>query len=240
MKGVILAGGMGTRLAPCTLVTNKHLLPVWDRPMIYFPLATLREAGIEEIMVVTGPEHAEDFRVVLGDGSKFGCKIEYAMQVEAGGIAQALDLAREFVGGESVAVILGDNVFSDDFGEVVRGFTEGAHIFLKEVEDARRFGVAEVDAGGKVLGIEEKPAEPKTNLAVTGCYIYDGSVFQKISELKPSGRGELEITDVNKAYLEGGKLRATVLQGEWTDAGTFPSLYRAGRLVFEGKVRTPF
>ncbi len=240
MKGIILAGGMGTRLNPCTLVTNKHLLPVYDRPMVYFPLASLREAGLEEILIVSGPEHSGDFLEILGNGSAFGCRLQYAVQTEAGGIAQALSLAEEFAGDDDVAVILGDNIFSDNLAQAVNNFSDGALIFLKEVDDARRFGVAELGEGSQVVSIEEKPAEPKTNLAVTGFYVYDNSVFAKIKTLRPSQRGELEITDVNNHYISEGKMTAQILSGEWTDAGTFPSLYRASTLVKEGVVRTPF
>lgn len=240
MKGVILAGGMGTRLNPCTLVTNKHLLPVYDRPMIYYPLASLREVGVTEILVVSGPEHSGDFLEILGNGEKFGCRLQYAVQTEAGGIAQALSLAESFADGESVAVILGDNVFADDFSDFARDFSEGARIFLCEVPDAERFGVAELGEGNQVLSIEEKPKNPKTNLAVTGFYLYDNSVFDKIRTLKPSARGELEITDVNNQYIAENKMTAQILTGEWTDAGTFPSLYRASALVKDGVVRTPF
>jgi len=240
MKGVILAGGMGTRLNPCTLVTNKHLLPVYDRPMIYYPLASLREAGISEILIVSGPEHSGDFLEILGNGEKFGCRLQYAVQSEAGGIAQALSLAEKFVNGENLAVILGDNIFADTFTEAQNNFQNGAQIFLKEVPDAERFGVAELSADQRVLSIEEKPKNPKTNLAVTGFYFYDNSVFTKIKNLKPSARGEFEITDVNNQYIAECKMTARILTGEWTDAGTFPSLYRASTLVKDKIVRTPF
>lgn len=240
MKGIILAGGKGTRLYPCTKVTNKHLLPVFDRPMIYYPMNKIKEAGINEILLVSGSEHAGHFLEILGDGSEFGLKIEYAVQSQAGGIAQALSLAEEFSAGENVAVILGDNIFSDSFKTEVDNFSDGGQVFLKEVDDARRFGVADLDENKNVISIEEKPENPKTNLAVTGFYLYDNSVFDKIKKLKPSLRGELEITDVNLDYLKEGKLKASILGGEWTDAGTFESLHKAAKLVQERKIENPF
>lgn len=237
MKGIILAGGLGTRLSPCTLVTNKHLLPVYDRPMIYFPLASLIEAGIMDILLISGPEHSGDFLSVLGNGNKFGCQIEYMIQPEAGGIAQALSLAEKFAEEESVAVILGDNIFSDNFFEIVQNFQEGSHIFLKHITNPKRFGVATLAVDGTVLDIEEKPENPQTDLAVTGFYIYDKTVFNKIREIKPSQRNELEITDVNNFYIQENKMTASVLEGEWTDAGTFESLFLASNLVRSGIVK---
>ncbi|MCD1296115.1 spore coat protein [Methanocella sp. CWC-04] len=232
MKGIILAGGTGSRLFPCTKVTNKHLLPVYDKPMIYYPLKTLMDAGITEIMIVSGKGHAGHFLELLGSGSEFGVHFTYEIQKEAGGIAQALGLARRFANGENVAVILGDNIYQDNVRETVQSFKSGAHIFLKEVTDAFRFGVAEVDeANKKVIGIEEKPANPRSNYAVTGLYIYDNSVFDVIRTLKPSKRGELEITDVNNEYIRREELSYTVLEGYWSDAGTFESLFRASELV---------
>jgi glucose-1-phosphate thymidylyltransferase len=232
MKGVILAGGTGSRLYPLTKVTNKHLLPVYDKPMIYYPLQTLMDAGITEIMIVSGKGHAGDFLELLGSGSEFNVRLTYEIQDEAGGIAQALGLAEHWAAGESVAVILGDNIFQDSVRKDVSSFAGGAKIFLKEVPDAHRFGVAAVE-GDQVTGIEEKPAEPRSNLAVTGLYLYDGRVFDVIRTLKPSGRGELEITDVNNAYLRDGAMSYAVLGGFWSDAGTFESLIRAGMMVME-------
>lgn len=230
MKGVILAGGTGSRLLPLTKVTNKHLLPVYDKPMIFYPLEKLIEAGIQEIMIVSGRGHAGHFLELLGSGSAYGVRLTYEIQDTAGGIAQALGLARRWAGDEPVAVILGDNIFEDSFRDDIQEFRSGGKIFLKEVPDANRFGVAEVK-GDRVIGIEEKPARPKSNLAVTGCYLYDSRVFEIIKTLVPSGRGELEITDVNNAYIRMGEMQFSILRGFWSDAGTFDSLIRAGVMV---------
>jgi glucose-1-phosphate thymidylyltransferase len=230
MKGVILAGGTGSRLFPLTKVTNKHLLPVYDKPMIYYPLQTLLDAGIEEIMIVSGRGHAGHFLELLGSGEEWGARFTYQIQEQAGGIAQALGLAERWADEESITVILGDNIFQDKVKGDVDSFTSGAKIFLKEVPDAQRFGVAELKED-KIVSIEEKPQKPRSPHAVTGLYIYDGSVFETIRTLKPSGRGELEITDVNNAYVRKGKMGYTILQGFWTDAGTFDTLIRAGILV---------
>jgi len=220
---------------PLTKVTNKHLLPVFDKPMIYYPLQTLIKAGLQDIMIVSGAGHAGHFLELLGSGRQFGVNISYAVQEEAGGIAQALGLARDFVDDQKMVVVLGDNIFEDqtainsatlDFAKQA----EGAKIFLKEVTDAKRFGVAEIN-GDKIIGIEEKPINPKTNLAVTGLYMYDQNVFSIIENLQPSNRGELEITDVNNGYIQKGIMTYQTLQGEWTDAGTFESLLRANNLV---------
>jgi glucose-1-phosphate thymidylyltransferase len=230
MKGVILAGGTGSRLYPLTKITNKHLLPVYDKPMIYYPLQTLIDAGLDEIMIVSGRGHAGDFLELLGSGAEFGVHLIYEIQEEAGGIAQALGLAEDFADDDDVAVILGDNIFQDNVREAVQPFESGAHVFLKEVPDANRFGVAEI-AGDSIISIEEKPAKPKSNYAVTGLYLYDNDVFKIISTLKPSGRGELEITDVNNEYIRQGAMSYSVLEGFWSDAGTFESLLRAGMMV---------
>ncbi len=228
MKGVILAGGNGTRLAPMTRVTNKHLLPVYDQPMIMYPLQSLLSAGLHEIMIVSGKGHAGHFLELLGSGSQFGVQLNYAVQEEAGGIADALSLVEDYADNESVAVILGDNIYEDDFN--FDACTEGAHIYLKEVSDAKRFGVATLD-GERVVNIVEKPEQPETNYAVTGLYVYDSSVFEKIKTLTPSDRGELEITDVNNLYLQEGSLSAQFVDGFWTDAGTIESLYQASTLI---------
>ena len=230
MKGIILAGGTGSRLYPLTKVTNKHLLPVYDKPMIYYPLQTLVDAGITEIMIVSGRGHAGHFLELLGSGADFGVHLTYEIQEKAGGIAQALGLADDFVDNEPVTVLLGDNIFQDNVRTAVETFKEGARIFLKEVPDAKRFGVAEIKAK-KIFSIEEKPAKPKSNLAVTGLYIYDSGVFEIIRTLKPSGRGELEITDVNNEYIRMEKMDFSMLHGYWSDAGTFESLFRASELV---------
>jgi glucose-1-phosphate thymidylyltransferase len=227
MKGVILAGGKGTRLAPLTNITNKHLLPVADKQMVLYPLQTLLDAGIREILIVTGPDHAGHFMNLLGSGSKLGCRLTYRVQDEAGGIPHALALAEDFVGQDHVTVILGDNIFEDNFSAPISSFQGGAVTFYKAVPDAHRFGVVEIDAYGHVISIEEKPQNPKTNFAQAGLYIYDSGVFDIIRHLRPSGRGELEIVDVNNAYLQKRQLVAKPVRGFWTDAGTFESLQRA-------------
>jgi len=230
MKGVILAGGTGSRLYPLTKVTNKHLLPVYDRPMIFYPIQTLVDAGIKEIMIVSGRGHAGHFLELLGSGADLGVKFTYEIQEDAGGIAQALGLAESFADDEDVAVILGDNIFQDNIKADVASFKGGAKIFLKKVPDAHRFGVAELN-GDKVIGIEEKPREPKSSFAVTGLYIYSNNVFKIIKTLKPSARGELEITDVNNYFVNNGTMEYRILDGFWSDAGTFESLLRAGVLI---------
>jgi glucose-1-phosphate thymidylyltransferase len=236
MKGVVLAGGSGSRLSPLTRVTNKHLLPVHDKPMVFYPIQTLVNAGITEILLVTGGKNSGDFLRLLRDGRDFGLKhINYTYQEGEGGIAEALKLAEHFAGKEPVCVILGDNIIENNICEAVSAFERqegGARILLKQVPDAGRFGVAEL-RDGLVEGIEEKPAHPKSNFAVTGIYLYDHTVFEKIRRLKPSGRGELEITDVNSFYVEEGNLAYDILEGWWTDAGTFESLLRANNLVAE-------
>jgi glucose-1-phosphate thymidylyltransferase len=230
MKGIILAGGTGSRLFPLTKVTNKHLLPVYDKPMIYYPLQTLVDAGIEEIMIVSGRGHAGHFLELLGSGIDFGVQLTYEIQEGAGGIAQALGLAQRWANNDSVTVILGDNIFEDSVRDAVRSFTSGARVFLKEVPDAQRFGVAEIN-GNRIVSIEEKPRVPKSNLAVTGLYIYDAGVFRVVRDLKPSARGELEITDVNNAYVAKDQMTFSLLNGFWSDAGTFDSLVRASVIV---------
>ncbi len=235
MKGIVLAGGTGSRLRPLTSVTNKHLLPVGRYPMIYHPIYKLVGAGITEILVVTGREHMGDIVGLLGSGTGFGCQFTYKVQDEAGGIAQALGLARHFVGDDRCCVILGDQVLEDSIAPFAENYskqTAGAKILLKEVTDAPRFGVAELSADRKtVVGIEEKPAQPKSNLAVTGIYFYDAEVFRIVATLKPSGRGELEITDVNNYYIQEGQMTWDLLEKPWTDAGTFESLLRANVLM---------
>lgn len=234
MKGVITAGGTGSRLLPITKITNKHLLPVYDRPMIYYPLRTLVQAGIKDIMVVTGGEFAGDFLRLLGNGAEFGLKrLHYAYQEGSGGIAAALALAEDFADGEPVAVILGDTIIEGNINASVAAFAQnpqGAKVFLKEVEDPQRFGVA-ILQDGKLTGIVEKPAQPPSNYAVAGIYLYDNRVFDIIRGLRPSARGELEITDVNNQYIAWGEMSFAILKGWWTDAGTFASLLRASNLV---------
>jgi len=235
VKGIILAGGLGTRLRPLTNVTNKHLLPVYNKPMIYYPLGTLVEAGIREIMVVTGGNNAGDFLRLLRNGKEFGLShLHYAYQEGEGGIAQALSLAESFVDDDLLCVVLGDNIIEDSIRPYVERFKEqgrGAKILLKEVPDPQRFGVAELGPNGNVLRIIEKPAVPPSSYAVTGFYMYDSRVFEIIHTLKPSKRGELEITDVNNGYIESGSMTYDILPGWWTDAGTIESLLRATNLV---------
>lgn len=234
MKGVILAGGLGTRLLPLTKVTNKHLLPIYNKPMIYYPLETLTKAGLKEILIVSGPEHVGHFLHLLGSGKEWGVKLSYELQDEPGGIAQALALAEDFSDNEPVAAILGDNIYEDDLSDSIGRFKakpSGAHVYLKEVADPSRFGVVKFADGGVITEIIEKPKNPPTNWAVTGCYLYDAQVFDFIKKLKPSDRGELEITDVNNIYVAKGIMTFSKLTGYWTDAGTFESLLRANQLA---------
>ncbi|WP_431086528.1 sugar phosphate nucleotidyltransferase [Paenibacillus sp. 8b26] len=233
MKGIILAGGTGSRLYPLTKVTNKHLLPVGKYPMIFHSVYKLKQADIHDILIVTGKDHMGDVVNLLGSGREMGVTFTYKVQDEAGGIAQALDLAEQFVGDDQVVVILGDNVFEDDISPFVNNFRNqitGAKILLQQVQDPQRFGVAEL-LEERIVSIEEKPKEPKSNYAVTGIYMFDHQVFEIVKTLKPSARGELEITDVNNAYINNGTLTYDVLQGWWTDAGTHPSLSRANELA---------
>ena len=233
LKGVILAGGTGSRLMPLTKVTNKHLLPVGRKPMIFGPIEKLTGAGVEEILVVTGTEHMGDMVTLLGSGREFGCRFTYKVQDEAGGIAQALSLAENFAQGSLLAVLLGENIFEDSlrpYADAFRAQGQGALILGKEVADPERFGVAEVD-GDRVLGIEEKPSRPKSRIAVTGIYFYDREVFDLIRTCRPSRRGELEITDVNNAYIRRGAMQFRLMAGWWSDAGTFQSLAYANEQV---------
>jgi glucose-1-phosphate thymidylyltransferase len=238
MKGIVLAGGTGSRLFPLTKITNKHLLPIYDCPMIYYPIQMLVDAGIEDILIVTGGRNSGDFLRLLGNGKEFGLKhINYTYQEGEGGIAEALGLAEHFADGQKICVVLGDNLIEGSIREAADRFRqqpEGAHLLLKQVPDAERFGVAEL-ADCRVVGIEEKPRHPKSDYAVTGIYMYDASVFDKIKTLVPSARGELEITDVNNAYIAEGRLTFSVLEGWWTDAGTFDSLLRAANLVEQSR-----
>ncbi len=234
MKGIILAGGLGTRMLPLTKITNKHLLPVYDKPMIFYPIQTLINAGINDILIVTGGNNAGDFLRLLGNGKEFGLEhINYTYQEGEGGIAVALGLAKYFAGGDRICVILGDNIIEKNIVGAVKSYMHqscGAKVLLKEVPDPERFGVPVLE-DDKVVRIEEKPKEPKSPYAVTGIYMYDNRVFDIITTLKPSDRGELEITDVNNAYIEKGELTWNILDGWWTDAGTFESLVRATNLV---------
>ena len=236
MKGIVLAGGLGTRLRPLTAVTNKHLLPVYDKPMIYYPIQSLINAGIEDIMIVTGGNSAGDFLKLLKNGRDFGLKhINYTYQEGEGGIADALSLCKDFADGEPVCVVLGDNIIERNIAQAARAYRHqggGAKILLKKVNDPQRFGVPELD-GRRVVRIEEKPKAPKSEYAVIGIYMYDAEVYDIIRSLKPSGRGELEITDVNNAYIERDAMTWEEIEGWWTDAGTFESLLHASNLVAE-------
>lgn len=229
MKGVVLAGGLGTRLYPLTFATNKHLLPIYDKPMVFYPIETLVRAGIREVLVVTGGPHAGDFIRVLQNGESLGLEhLEYAYQDDAvGGIAHALSLARHFADNTPLLVILGDNTTDADISSPIKNFKDGAMIFLKEVPDPERFGVPVFNKQKEIIKIEEKPKNPKSQYAVTGLYIYDKTVFDKIEKVKPSGRGQLEITDVNNLYIKEGKLSWSDLDGYWRDAGTFDTLFEA-------------
>ena len=237
MKGVVLAGGLGKRLYPLTKITNKHLLPVYDKPMIFYPLQTLINTGIDDILIVTGGNHAGDFLRLLGNGKEFGLRhLDYTYQEGEGGIADALALAEHFSEDEKIVVILGDNLIEGNINQAVKGFRsqkEGAKILLKEVPDPQRFGVPEM-VDGKLVQITEKPQVPKSKYAVIGIYMYDGRVFDVIRTLRPSNRGELEITDVSNAYIRDGRMTYDILEGWWSDAGTFESLLRAGNLVAQG------
>lgn len=237
MKGIILAGGSGTRLRPLTAVTSKQLLPIYDKPMIYFPLETLLTAGIRDILIIVAPDYAGDFLKLLGSGTQFGCKFTYEIQDKPEGLAQAFLIGENFIGQEPVTLILGDNIFEDDFSESIRSFRSGGRIFIKEVSDPARFGVVEFDQQMKVISIEEKPSQPKSNFAVTGLYVYDQTVVSRAKSLKPSTRGELEITDLNNLYLQSGSLDVAKVSGEWLDTGTFESLYQASVFVRQKRLK---
>jgi len=240
MKGIILAGGSGTRLNPITKVTSKQLLPVYNQPMIYFPLQTLLKAGIRDILIIVAPDHSGDFVNLLGSGKQFDARFAYEVQDKPEGLAQAFKIGTDFIGKDNVAMILGDNIFTHDFAPAVKNFIKGAKIFVKEVPDPERFGVVEFDTMGKVVSIEEKPVNPKSQFAQTGFYIFDKHVIEYVEELKPSKRGELEIVDLAKKYLQKGELMAEALEGEWIDAGTFESLYKASTIVRENELGMDF
>jgi len=227
MRGIILSGGSGTRLRPLTKITSKQLLPIYNRPMIYYPLNTLIQAGIKEILIIVSPERAGDYLNLLGSGREFGVKFTYEIQDKPEGLAQAFIIGEKFIQGESVAMILGDNIFEDDFAADISGFKQGAKVFAKHVPDPERFGVVKFNSEMKAETIIEKPQEYLSNYAVTGLYVYDHRVVEVAKNLKPSDRGELEITDVNNWYLEKGELEVAMVNGEWLDAGTFDSLLRA-------------
>ncbi|MFT5036470.1 MAG: glucose-1-phosphate thymidylyltransferase [Candidatus Azotimanducaceae bacterium] len=238
IKGVILAGGLGTRLAPLTRITNKHLLPVHDKPMILYPLETLKQSGIDEVMIVCGREHAGHFMNFLGSGKEYGVALSYAIQdMNNGGIADALKYTEDFADEGPIAVILGDNIFETNFAKEVGEFKKGATVFFKEMENPGRFGVPVFDEKNEIIIlIEEKPEKPKSNYAQTGFYIYDETVFAKLKNLKPSARGELEITDVNNLFLDQKDLRHSIIEGFWSDAGTFDSLLKSGNFMAEKEI----
>jgi glucose-1-phosphate thymidylyltransferase len=227
MKGIILAGGEGTRLRPLTKVTSKQLLPIYNKPMIFYPLETLLTAGIKDILIIVAPDHAGDFLKLLGSGNEFGCKFTYEIQDKPEGLAQAFVIGKNFIGSDAVTLILGDNLFEDNFSGPISSFQSGGRVFVKQVSDPQRFGVAEFGTDNKVISIEEKPKEPKSSFAVTGLYIYDNTVVQKAAALQPSARGELEITDLNNVYLKEGSLDVAPVNGRWLDTGTFESLHEA-------------
>lgn len=227
IKGIILAGGGGTRLSPLTKVTSKQLLPVYDKPMIFYPLETLLRTGIKEILFIIAPDHAGDFLKLLGSGRQFGAKFTYEIQDKPKGLAHAFIIGADFIGDDSVALILGDNIFEDNFSKVIKKFRKGGHVFAKKVSDPERFGVVQFDKKGKAIQIEEKPKKFLSSYAITGLYFYDHRVVEVAKQLKPSTRGELEITDLHNWYLKRGELKVDIVKGEWIDAGTFDSLLRA-------------
>jgi len=233
MRGIILSGGKGTRLYPCTKVISKQLLPIYDRPMIYYPLNTLLKAGIKEILIIVAPEQAGDYLNLLGSGKQFGVRFTYEIQDEPNGLAQAFVIGENFIDQDDVCLILGDNIFSDDLSQEIKNFQSGAKVFVKQVPDPERFGIVEFDQNKKAISIEEKPLKPKSNYCVTGLYVYDNRVIEIAKKLKPSIRNEYEITDVNNWYLEKGELQVAMINGEWIDAGTFDSLLAAQNLAKE-------
>lgn len=233
MKGIILSGGSATRLRPCTKVTSKQLLPVYNRPMIYYPLNTLIKAGIKDILIIVSPEQAGHYLNLLGSGKDLGVKFSYEIQDKPEGLAQAFIIGENFIDDDPVCMILGDNIFEDDFSEDIKSFKSGAKVFAKQVPDPERFGVVEFDDNQKAISIEEKPQNPKSNYCLTGLYVYDNQVVEMAKSLKPSARGELEITDINKIYLEKGELDVALVHGAWIDAGTFDSLLEAQILAKE-------
>jgi len=233
MKGIILSGGAATRLRPCTKITSKQLLPVYNRPMIYYPLNTLIKAGIKEILIIIAPDCAGDYLNLLGSGKEFGVKLTYEVQDKPRGLADAFIIGESFISDDEVTMILGDNIFEDDLSEDIKNFKKGGKVFAKKVADPERFGVVEFDKNNKAISIEEKPVKPKSDYAVTGLYVYDKRVIEVAKNLKPSARGEIEITDINNWYLEQGELEVALVKGEWIDAGTFDSLLAAQILAKE-------
>ncbi len=231
MKGIILSGGRATRLRPCTTVTSKSLLPVYNRPMIYYPLNTLLKAGITEILIIISPERAGDYLNLLGSGKQFGARFTYEIQDEPRGLAEAFIIGEHFIDDDDVVMILGDNIFADDLSAEIKNFKGGAKIFAKSVSDPERFGIVEVDTQGKAISIEEKPVRPKSDLCITGLYVYDKRVVEVAKSVRPSSRNELEITDIHNWYLERGELEVAMLKEEWIDAGTFDTLLEAQNLA---------
>lgn len=239
MKGIILSGGSGTRLSPLTKVTSKQLLPVYNKPMIFYPLETLLKAGIKDILIIVAPDHPGDYLKLLGSGREFGAKFTYEIQDKPEGLAQAFIIASEFIGDDDVCMILGDNIFEDDFSETIKNFKKGGHVFAKEVPDPERFGVVKFDEKMNAVKIEEKPKEHLSNYAVTGLYIYDNRVVEVARQAKPSARGELEITELHNWYLAKNELKVDVVKGEWIDAGTFESLFKASELARKRALKNP-
>jgi glucose-1-phosphate thymidylyltransferase len=237
MKGIILSGGNGTRLSPLTKVTSKQLLPVYDRPMVMFPLQTLLKAGIKEILIIVAPRHAKSYIQLLGNGRKFGAKFTFKIQKQPQGLAQAFILGEKFIGKDNVCMILGDNIFEDDFSGVIKKFRKGGQVFAKKVKDPERFGVVKFNKSMQAEKIEEKPKKYLSGFAITGLYLYDNRVCQIAKKVKPSARGELEITDLHNWYLSRGELKVDIVKGQWLDAGTFESLFLAGEMVYKKTLR---
>ena len=237
MKGIILAGGKATRLRPLTLVTSKQLLPVYNKPMIYYPLQTLLDAGIKDILIIIAPDYSGQFLNLLGDGSEFGARFSYIVQKEPRGLSEAFILGEKFIGNDNVTMILGDNIFlQQDFSQDIRNFNSGGLVFARQVEDPQRYGVVEFDKNGKVISLEEKPQKPKSNYVVVGLYVFDNRVSAAAKNLKPSARGELEIIDLQKFYLDKNELTVKIFDGIWEDAGTFDSLLRVGNIVAQSQL----
>lgn len=239
MKGIILSGGSGTRLSPLTKVTSKQLLPVYNKPMIFYPLETLLKAGIKDILIIVAPDHPGDYLKLLGSGREFGAKFTYEIQDKPEGLAQAFIIGSEFIGEDNVCLILGDNIFEDDFSGTIKNFRSGGHVFAKEVSDPERFGVVKFDENMKVVQIEEKPKNFLSNFAVTGLYIYDNRVVEVARQAKPSARGELEITELHNWYLTRGELKVDIVKGDWIDAGTFDALFKASELARKRALKKP-
>ena len=233
MKGIILSGGNGTRLYPLTKITSKQLLPVYNKPMIYYPLETLLKAGIKDILIIVSPQHSEDYIKLLGNGEEFGAKFEFKVQAKPEGLAQAFILGEQFIGSDNVCMVLGDNIFEDDFSETIKNFKSGGQVFAKEVHDPERFGVVKFNDQMQAVQIEEKPTTHISNFAITGLYVYDNRVVEVAKQVKPSARGELEITDLHNWYLKNNELKVDIVKGQWFDAGTFESLFKATELAYK-------